>query len=247
MTRGFDAARYYVIRASNGFVVQVRRGTDAPVIKAGGARYTTVQRPRRMSMIQWDGDDPWQMDVPVMFDGWIDGFNVERDIQMVNDLAKAPGAWVAPATIQIDGGLPAKGGTWIITGIDYGTEVIWDTDRYNYPFRYRQDAVLHLLQYIPETVLQMLRKPGTTTPYYVKHGDTLAEIAQKWYVTPQSIMKKNKIRDQKSIKFGQLLLIPPSMFGPLPSSLPGAFSNSKSFQNPGLPEQKRKTKIKYKY
>jgi len=211
---------YYVIRASNGVIVQVLRGLDPPQIMGGGARYTTVQRPRRMSMIQWDGDDPWQMDVSIMFDGWIEKVSVERDIQLVNNMVKSPGAWVAPVTIQIDGGLPAKGGTWILTGISYGTDVIWDQHAGNSGFRYRQDATLHLLQFIPETVLQFLRKPGTTTPYIVKHGDTLAAIAKKWYVTPKSIQDKNKIRDPKSIKTNQLILIPPALFGPMPGSPP---------------------------
>jgi len=173
-----------------------------------------------MSMIQWDGDDPWQMDVSVMFDGWMDQVSVERDIQLVNNMIKSPGAWVAPVTIQIDGALPAKGGTWILTGIDYGTDVIWDTDAGSKGFRYRQDATLHLLQYIPETVLQFLRKPGTTTPYIVKHGDTLAAIAKKWYVTPAAIQQKNKIRDPKTIKPNQLILIPPALFGPMPGQPP---------------------------
>jgi LysM repeat protein len=207
---------YYVIRSSSGVSVTVLRGMDAPTITGGGGRWTVVPRPRRRSEIQWDGDDPYTMDVSIMFDGWIDDRNVERDIQRVNQMMHSQGQWLPPVTVRIAGALPVKGGVWVITGIDYGTTVLWDADKHGRGFRYRQDAVLHLLQYLPETVLQFNRKPGTTTPYRVSVGDTIASIAAKWRVTPAMVTKKNNIRDPKKIKVGQRLLIPPSPFGPYP-------------------------------
>jgi len=202
----------YVIRSSRGIAITVKRGTSPPQITGGGARYTTIQRPRRNGQIQWDGDDPYTMDLPILFDGWAEEIaskrNVERDIQQVNNMMHSPGAWVAPVTIKITGATPVKGGTWVITGIDYGDMVIWDTDKHGRGFRYRQDATLHLLQFLPETVLLLNAKAGTTIPHVVKTGETLQSIAKRAKTTPAAIKKANNIRDPKSIKAGQRLLVP---------------------------------------
>jgi len=217
-----------MLRASNGANITVLRGMSAPQITGGGARWTTIQRPRRVGQIQWDGDDPYTMDVPILFDGWSQGRSVERDIQWVNQMMHSPGDWVAPVTIRITGALPVKGGVWVITGIDYGDMAIWDADRHGKGFRLRQDATLHLLQYLPETVLQFSRKPGTTTPYVVRSGETIASIAAKWRVTPAELRKKNGIRDGKTIKAGQHLLVPPSLWGPYPMTGTAAASTGDS-------------------
>jgi|SRR5215469_6028550 len=203
---------YYRIRSSSGVVIKVLRGSAAPQITGGGARYDTIQRPRRNGQIQWTGDDPYTMDVPILFDGWdqeiVSMRNVERDIQQVNNMMHSPGAWVAPVTIKITGAVPVKGGTWVITGIDYGDMVIWDTDKHGKGYRMRQDAVLHLLQFLPETVLRLNTKAGTTIPHVVKAGETLQSIANRAKTTPAAIKKANNIRDPKSIKAGQRLLVP---------------------------------------
>jgi|SRR5215472_3015024 len=198
----------YVLRASNGVSVAVKRGEGAPQIVGGGARWDVITRPRRTSQIQWNGDDPYTMDLPVLFDGWMDSVSVERDIQSVNQMLHSPGAWVEPTTIRITGGVPVKGATWVLTGIDYGDMGIWDVDKRGKGFRYRQDATLHLLQYIPETVLQFNIKPSATTPYVVKHGDTLASIAAKHKTTPAKVKKANNIRDHKKITPGQTIKVP---------------------------------------
>ena len=226
MPQQLDASKYYAIRSTTGTRVVVRRGADAPNITGGGARYTIVQRPRRTSMIQWNGDDPYTMDLPILFDGWALGTygttseSVEQDIAAVNQMMHSQGELTPPVQVFIEGAVPVKGAKWVIQTITWGSVTIWDTDVKGKGYRLRQDAVIGLLQFFPETVLQFQRKPGTTTPYTVKTLDTLAAIAAKYGVLKSDIMKKNNIRDPKSIKVGQIILIPPAIFGPAFGTLP---------------------------
>src|SRR6516225_12217618 len=92
-----DARNYYLIRASSGVSVLVKRGDGLPQITGGGARFNTINRPRRKSIVQWDGDDPYTMDVPIMFDGWSTGrygmisVSIEADTAKVNQMRQSPG------------------------------------------------------------------------------------------------------------------------------------------------------------
>lgn len=207
-----DVSKYFLLTPQpTGQPIQVGRGSDAPVITGGGARWTTVERPRRVSIVQWDGDDPYTMDVSIMIDGWTSGTNVEDTIAQVNQLHQSSGDLSPPPYVTITGAVPVKGATWVITGIDWGTSTIWGADSKNGKgYRLRQDAVIHFLQWVPETVLQ--RNPvGATRPYRVPAGATLASIATKFGVTVASILQASGIRDPKSVKPGDTIKIPPKV------------------------------------
>jgi nucleoid-associated protein YgaU len=205
-----DITKFYLIRASNGTSVLCLRGDGAPQIEGGGARYDVVNRPRRRSVVQWNGDDPYRMLVPIMLDGWSKNQSIEGDAARINQMMHSQGELTPPVTLFIDGALPVKGAKWVIESIDWGDRVIWGAGG-----RLRQDLTLHVLQYLSENILQLARKPGATTPYRVKAGETMAAIAARWGVTVPEIKLKNNIRDPKTIKTNQILLIPPSKFGAL--------------------------------
>jgi hypothetical protein len=212
-----DARNYYLIRASSGVSVLVRRGDGLPQITGGGARFNTINRPRRKSIVQWDGDDPYTMDVPVMFDGWSTGkygmtsTSIEADVARVNQMRQSPGDLVPPVQVFVDGAVPVKGATWVITGIDWGTATIWQADKFGRGYRLRQDAVLHLLQYVAETDLKLNRMPAMTTRYRVKTQESLDHIAAQSGVSTSAIKIANGIRDGKTVKTNQILYIPPSL------------------------------------
>ncbi|MBQ9686363.1 MAG: LysM peptidoglycan-binding domain-containing protein [Oscillospiraceae bacterium] len=48
---------------------------------------------------------------------------------------------------------------------------------------------------------------GTILPYRVKPGDSLAEIAKKYHVTPDQLMRWNNIQDPSMLTVGQQLKI----------------------------------------
>lgn len=210
-----DASKFYLIRASSGISVMVKRGDGLPTITGGGSNYNTIQRPRRKSIVQWTGDDPYTMDVPIMIDGWATGTygmthkNMEADVARINQMRFSPGDLVPPVQVFIDGAVPVKGATWVITGIDWGTAAIWQADAKGAGHRLRQDAILHLLQYVQETDLKINKMPAMTTRYVVKAKETIQMVAAKRGVTVNAIKVANGIRDGK--KLPPVIYIPPSL------------------------------------
>lgn len=206
-----DANRFYLIRATNGASLMVRRGNDPPKITGGGARYNVIERPRRRSTVQWMGDDPYRMDVPILIEGWPDR-DIEVDVSKINKLVHSPGNLVPPTQIYIDGGLPVKGAKWVVEGIEWGSMVIWSS-KGGKGHRLRQDCTLRLLQTVSPSVLRMNQAPTANLPYIVKTGDTAASIAKDHGVSTNDIKKANQpMRDVKVVanKVGSTILVPPS-------------------------------------
>jgi len=206
-----DYSQFLQFRSSLGTSVIVRRGDGAPTVTGGGGRWEVTERPRRTSAVRWTGNDPYTMEVPVLFDGWSDNDSVEADIALLNNMRRARNNadLVPPPTVLVDGAVPVKGARWVCTDIAWGSNVIWHTVGDNY-FRYRQDAVVHLLQYV-EVDKFVVKKPAqVTVPHKIKSGETLASIAKKHGVSKKDIQKANNIRDPKKIKPGQTLKIPGS-------------------------------------
>lgn len=209
-----DISQFYQFRSSLGTSVIVRRGDGAPTQTGGGARWKTVTRPRRVSLVQWDGLDPYTMDVPVLFDGWSDENDVEADIAILNQMHSANNVadLTPPPTVYIEGAVPIKGAKWIVSDISWGQVVIYHAigDK---GFRYRQDAIVHLMQFIASDPL-IFRKPSSSSILHiVKKGETLKTIAKDHTGdanNAKDIQKANGIRDPKSVKPGDTVKVPKS-------------------------------------
>ena len=204
-----DSGTFYLLRASNGWSLLLRRGLSAPKIVTGGARYSVIERPRRKSVVQWAGDDPWKMDVPVIFDGFIQGKSVELDIRRTEQMCQSRGDLTAPYTFRLDGALPVSGGLWVMESIDWGDNVYWYADNRGSGHRVRQDATLHCLQYETEEILQINKPPPVSKPWRVVSGQTLAFIAAQTGVPQATLRKYNNMRDGKQLKVGTTIMIPP--------------------------------------
>lgn len=189
-------------------------GEDAPHFTAGFGGWDVVTRPRRTSGTQWNGKDPLQMEIPILFDGWISGEPVEDDIMRLTHMAWPPKEGEEPPKIKVGGGTPGDTFTWVINDLQFGTNVIRDFDRGSL-VRYRQDCTVVLLQHIDVDLAPASRpnvgSVGHPRYYVVKSGDTLPKISLKMYGTRnkwKQIAKANHIRDPKDIKVGQRLRIP---------------------------------------
>lgn len=205
MNSEFDHGLYYKItRLDNNNSILVLRDAAPPTMVSVGARWTTVNRPRRKSFITWDGNDPYRMDLPILFDGWDDLDSVESDVAILNNM-RLSDDYVQPPRIIIEGAVPVKRDKWVIESIDWGDHVIWHEAGY----RVRQDAVVHLLEYVEPQ--QLAIKPVTTSQIiHVKAGDTLKSLSREYYGTPKywsAIKKANNLRDGK--KLPGTLRIPP--------------------------------------
>lgn len=199
---------FYTFKSSKGQTVKVLRGDNPPSIVGGEGGWSTVQRPRRTSLTQWTGRDPYSMDVPILFDGWRYGVSVEHSIRVMQEMARGYD-FSPPPTIKIDGALPVNGATWIILSIDWGTNVFWadagkGSQKQGEFYRLRQDATVHLMQYQEEQRLQITITNSLPNHYITQKGDTLKSISQAMYGSPsrwKEIAAANKsIRDPNNIK-----------------------------------------------
>lgn len=200
---------WVIFTSSNKKKVTVRLGQSAAKMVGGGGGWETVARARDTAYVQWEGADPYRMDVPVLFDDWQDPEGgVENAVSVLNQMKMGH----PPPTVRIDGAVPVKNATWVITDIDWGDDVIWEHLGNRHYARQRQDAVVHLLQFVKEDRLKM--KPGirtTPTPHRWKKGDTLRKLAKDAYGDAskwQKIASFNKIRDPSKIKVGRVIRIP---------------------------------------
>src|SRR5262252_6436265 len=115
---------FYIFKASDGTQVKVLRGDGAPKMVGGIGGWNIVARPRRVGLTQWGGREPYQMDVPILFDRWHDQNSVEREIRQLNKMALGYD-YAPPPTVTMQGALPVVGATWVITSIDWGDNVYW--------------------------------------------------------------------------------------------------------------------------
>jgi hypothetical protein len=172
---------FYTFVPSFGAPVTMLRGDGTPKIVGGLGGWNLVQRPRRVSLTQWGGTDPYQMDVPVLFDGVRGYVSVEDDIRRLNAMAFGSD-YNEPPTVTIVGALPVGGATWVISGIDYGDDVMWDEAGSGRGIRYRQDAIVHLVEYEAEARLKITVTNSLPNIYVVtRKGETLRGIAKLMY------------------------------------------------------------------
>lgn len=205
MAENFNIELYYrFTRQDSRRSFMVKRDVAAPVLVGVGGRWTVVDRPRRTSFTTWDGNDPYRMDVPILFDGWDDFDSIEAEVALLNEM-RLSDDFVQPPQVRVEGALPVKNATWVIEAVDFGDNVIWHENNY----RLRQDAVVHLLQFIEADSL-VIKAPSTSHIHAVRSGETLKSISKDEYGTSKywsAIQKANKIRDPK--KLPKTLRIPP--------------------------------------
>lgn len=170
---------FYNFRSSSGLSVAMLRGSDPPKITGGTGGWEIQSRPRRVGITVWQGRDPYSLDIPILFDAYRSGASLEADIARLNQMAIGSDLH-QPPTVKIDGALPIKGNvSWIISSIEWGTNVFWDQQG-DQPYRTRQDAVVKVIQYNPVDRL-VVQNAGHPNQYVTKRGETLRKVAQKMY------------------------------------------------------------------
>lgn len=198
MAGEFDIEIYYrFTRADTGVSVDVKRDAAPASIVGVGGRWNVVPRPRRTSFVTWDGSDPYTMDVPILFDGWDLSRSQEKNIALLNHFSISPSDFAPPPQVYVDGALPVTGAVWVLSPqISWGTNVIWHEDGY----RLRQDAIVHLLQFVEAEALSI--KPPATSHTVATGGRTLKQVSRDEYGTTKywsAIQKANNIRDPKKL------------------------------------------------
>lgn len=203
---------------------------DPALLTGGIGGWQTVQRPRRKSLTQWQGNDPLQQDVPVMIDNFILDIPIDTQMQALERMGRDPNGG-EPPIIRVVGPIIHAELDWVINDITWGVVA-----RNRTGSLVRQAAVVHLLEYVADDRLtgmpaaeQARRKalqaraaatraaggPTAVSPhgslYVVAAGDTLSGIAAKQlgsYKRWTEIAQLNNIRDPNNIKVGQKLRLP---------------------------------------
>jgi nucleoid-associated protein YgaU len=153
--------------------------------------------------------------VPVLFDGFAEGRSVEAPIARLERMASPGPRREDPPELVISGPILHPELAWVIDSIEWGEALRDDRDG----FRIRQAATVNLLEHGRAdqrarlgTVRRRLPGPRRRPRLYtVKRGDTLSSIAarelgnaSRW----REIAALNGIRDPRSIKPGQQLVMP---------------------------------------
>lgn len=215
--------------SSPDFHVTVRVATPATT-SGGYGGWTGINRPRESALVEWNGHDPMQLTIPIMFDGlrnentpW--GASIEHDIRLLEHLTHKEDGFNSPPRIFALGEvIPYTDREWVINDIKWVGDDVREPINGN---RVRASAEVVLFEYIEFDIIngrlsaaarrkrakakknvKTKQKKGT---YTVKEGDTLRKIAKKelgsagrWH----EIASKNHIRDGKALHKGQKLKMP---------------------------------------
>lgn len=204
--------------------VLMRHG-DGPSIPSSDAGWQFTKRPRKVSMTEWVGPDPYTLVVPIVMDNYATNGSVEAAWETLRGIMRNPvGPRGQPAVVTVSCPIvPLTWLQWVIESLVPTVEYRRSPDG----ARSYIEATMTLYQWEPtdiavtvagsspaQTVAASVAAGGTVASsktYVVKQGDTLSKIAQsqlgdsnKW----QAIRTLNNIRDPDVITVGQVLKLP---------------------------------------
>jgi hypothetical protein len=180
--------------------IVVRLGEDPVQVTAGAGGW---------EMTVWNGVEPVQVSLPLMFDGYAAGSSQEKYLRKLFTVARGDDD-SPPGVLSVEGVyLPAD--EWVVEGVDYGTPILATTMN-----RLRQPLTLTLREYVPPSYLKLRRRSlsapkNKTKVITTRKGDTPASIARrqhcKWtdlrQLNPKAVTKANQ-----KLKTGTKLRVP---------------------------------------
>ena len=196
-------------------------GKKKPLFSDGIAQWTSVSRPRRRALTEFDGEAPLKYGFDVKLDAFPDG-DVEPLIGRIMGWAARLDLPYQPTLLTISGPIVYPQLTWFLSKV----EQLDESMEFNPQNRIcRQFLDLEFTEYVaPDLVIQspppaqaaQERASGgesstTTRTYTVASGDTLSGIAarllgkaSRWH----EIADSNGVRDPRKLQVGQVLQIP---------------------------------------
>ena len=128
-------------------------GNEGAKPTGGYGGWDIVERPRRLSLTQWNGRPPVSMDIALVFDGFTDDKSVEGDCLDLERMAfHDADKFEPPPTITITGdAVPHSNLEWVITNITWGNVIRRSSDGR----RTRQEATVSVVRYVDADKVQM--------------------------------------------------------------------------------------------
>lgn len=120
-----------------------------PKITGGYGGWDIVERPRRVALTQWNGKDPYKMEIGIILDGFIDDDEVEIEIAKLERMALPFNT--EPPVIEVKGSaIPHDDLKWVVEDIDWGDALRKSNGR-----RVRQQGTIKLVQNVKADRLQL--------------------------------------------------------------------------------------------
>jgi hypothetical protein len=177
-----------------------------------------------LSFTRWNGRDPFQLRLPIVFDEFRLQTSVEIECSKLERMALPhPNPGGEPPLVKINGPVPHDDLIWVIDTIEWGESQRRRRDGH----RVRQQAVVNLIDWVAEDILgkgsaaARARERATRGEagkqtgyriYTVRRGDNLLKIAARllgaaarWH----EIARINNLRSPYRLKVGMKLRIPP--------------------------------------
>lgn len=181
----------------------------------GYGGWEILGRVRRRAILEWDGGQPWKIDVNLIL--WNPGGSVEDDCDRLEEMAISPSPLQPPPTVIASGPFSKATGAakFVIADLAWGdAHVLASGDRW------QQFVTVSLLQKADEAFVQTATKAAksaakNTSSYVVKSGDTLDSIAKDQL---GDVKRKTEIvalnlgtlgKDPRNLKPGVKILLPP--------------------------------------
>ncbi len=191
--------QYYVTFTSEaGGFVRVLVDAASPALMGGYGGWEVVERPKRKSITRWRGVGPWQQDLAILFDGFMDEIDQSTSIQDLIDMSQPRGNLTQPPKVTIDGLAEGTNLTWVIQDIKFSSDrVIRDIG-----VIYRQPAIVSLIEFVDDQVIKTKTSPAIVSRTAVTPSKqvsaptnaTLQSLAIKYYHDPskwQDIWRAN--------------------------------------------------------
>lgn len=214
------AADYVIYERDGDRSVNAWRTDDAPLPTGGYGGWQTHTRPKKRSLVVWEGREPFQIPVPLL---------LYRNGQPINSLIRDLDAMgsgtddTPPPVVRIKGALmiPANAGAdWVIQDIAWSEEIrhlLIGRDYHVAQIVTRILATVTLYEHVTDrhlaaSTLTDRRGRGTVIKHYkVKKGDTLVSIAAHKLGDPKrwvDIAALNGLRSSGKLKPNQTLRLP---------------------------------------
>lgn len=221
----FDSRYYVTFTSDSKLTFTVLVGEQSPVIVGGHGGWEVVDRPKRKGMTRFKGKDPYKQDIAIRFDGFLDQISQETDIRTLMRMDASPALETPPPLITLDGFALRTDLTWVIDNIDWDSQnVIWDVVG-GIRVRLRQDATVHLMEYVDDNVIitapspAVANSPSKKTPsVHISRGQSLKEVAQEVYGDPAKYLpilfaNPQLSNDPSAIIPAQTVLSIPPLYG----------------------------------
>jgi len=129
-------------------------GNDGVKPTGGYGGWDIVPRPRRLSLVQWNGRDPLQMDIDIVIDGYAkshQGDSVEKEVEILEKMAFSED-FDDPPVVKISGAaVPHTGLDYRITNIQFKEMIRRQTDG----DRVRQEALVSVIRDVRADKIQL--------------------------------------------------------------------------------------------